>query len=185
MRKASKKNKSIQSRINRLLEIPQEISTNLPKITVIGFKQMLIENYKGILEYQDFYIRISTHIGILNINGYDLYLEEMTTDDLLVTGKIESIDFETITDEDVAEWHSVIDKMVYAFDKTNVPDIRDFKFKIEMDRGEKKANGFTQIFLNCDNEVEKKRYYEALEEHHKKCEEGRMLFAKYYENLWY
>ena len=90
-----------------------------------------------------------------------------------------------ITDEDVAEWHSVIDKMVYAFDKTNVPDIRDFKFKIEMDRGEKKANGFTQIFLNCDNEVEKKRYYEALEEHHKKCEEGRMLFAKYYENLWY
>ena len=41
---------------------------------------MLIENYKGILEYQDFYIRISTHIGILNINGYDLYLEEMTTE---------------------------------------------------------------------------------------------------------
>lgn len=100
LRKASKKNKSIQSRINRLLEIPQEISTNLPKITVIGFKQMLIENYKGILEYQDFYIRISTHIGILNINGYDLYLEEMTTDDLLVTGKIESLDFETITDEE-------------------------------------------------------------------------------------
>lgn len=100
MRKASKRNKSIQSRINRLLEIPQEISTNLPKITVIGFKQMLIENYKGILEYQDFYIRINTHIGILNINGYDLYLEEMTTDDLLVTGKIESLDFETITDEE-------------------------------------------------------------------------------------
>ena len=100
MRKASKKNKSIQSRINRLLEIPQEISTNLPKITVIGFKQMLIENYKGILEYEEFFASISTHIGILNINRYDLYLEEMTTDDLLVTGKIESIDFETITDEE-------------------------------------------------------------------------------------
>lgn len=100
MRKVSKKNKSVQSRINRLLEMPQEISSNLPKITVLGFKQMLIENYKGILEYQDFYIRISTYIGILNINGYELYLEEMTSDDLLVTGKIESIDFETITDEE-------------------------------------------------------------------------------------
>ena len=42
-----KKKKRKQSRINRLIEIPQEISTNLPKITVIGFKQMLIENYKG------------------------------------------------------------------------------------------------------------------------------------------
>ena len=43
------------------------------------------------LEYQDFYIRISTYIGILNINGYELYLEEMTSDDLMVTGKIESL----------------------------------------------------------------------------------------------
>lgn len=100
LKKTSKKNKNIQNRINRLLEMPQEISSNLPKITILGFKQMLIENYKGILEYQEFYIRISTYIGILNINGYDLYLEEMTTDDLLITGKIDSIDFETITDEE-------------------------------------------------------------------------------------
>lgn len=90
-----------------------------------------------------------------------------------------------ITEEDVAEWHSVIDKMIYAFDKTNVPDIRDFKFKIEMERKETKTNGSTQIFLKCDNEEERERYYDALEEHNKKCEEGRLLFAKYYENLWY
>lgn len=86
------------SKVNRLLEIPQEVSSNIPKLTIIGFQKMLIENYKAILEYQDFYIRISTHIGILNINGYELNLNEMTTDDLLITGKIESIDFEAITD---------------------------------------------------------------------------------------
>lgn len=92
---------------------------------------------------------------------------------------------EDVTDEDVAEWHSVIDKMIYAFDKTNMPDTRDFKFKIEMERKETKTNGSIQIFLKCDNEEERERYYDALEEHNKKCEEGRMLFAKYYENLWY
>lgn len=95
-----KKKKKLQSKINRLLEIPQEVTTNLPKITILGFKQILIENYKGVLEYQEFYIRISTYIGILNINGYELYLEEMTTDDLMITGKIENIDFEPITDEE-------------------------------------------------------------------------------------
>ena len=66
---------------------------------------------------------------------------------------------EDVTGEEVKEWHSVIDKMIYAFDKTNVPDIRDFKFKIEMERKEAKTNGSTQIFLNCDNEEEKQRYY--------------------------
>ena len=96
---ANKKNRKVQNKVNKLLEIPEEISTNIPKLTILGFEKMLIENYKSILEYQDFYIRISTHIGILNINGYELNLNEMTTDDLLITGKIEGIDFETITSE--------------------------------------------------------------------------------------
>ena len=89
----------IQDKVNKLLEMPEEISSNIPKITILGFEKMLIENYKAILEYQDFYIRISTYIGILNINGYELNLNEMTTDDLLITGKIESVDFEAITEE--------------------------------------------------------------------------------------
>ena len=92
----NKKNK-ITTKVNEILDIPQEISTNIPKITILGFEKMLIENYKSILEYQEFYIRISTHIGILNINGYELNLNEMTTDDLLITGKIDGIDFETPT----------------------------------------------------------------------------------------
>ena len=88
------------NKINRILEIPQEVSSNIPKITVLGFEQMMIENYKAILEYQDFYIRLSTEIGILNINGFHLHLNEMTTDDLLISGKIDSIDFESIEDTD-------------------------------------------------------------------------------------
>lgn len=91
---------------------------------------------------------------------------------------------EDVTDEEVKEWHNTIDKMIYAFDKDNIPYIQDYNFKINLEHGEK-ANGSTQIFLNCDNEEEKQRYYKDLEDHQKKCEEGRMLFAKYYENLWY
>lgn len=87
-------------RLDEILEIPMELSTNNPKVTVLGFERILIENYKGILEYQDYFIRLSTYIGIININGFNLNLEEMTKDDLLVTGKIDSIDFESIIDED-------------------------------------------------------------------------------------
>lgn len=82
------------------LEMPREVMTSDSKITILGFNQMLIENYKGILEYQDFFIRINTYIGIININGYNLILKEMTTDDIVVNGKIDSIDFETIVDDE-------------------------------------------------------------------------------------
>lgn len=95
-----RKTRRIPNKINRILEIPQEVSSHIPKITVVGFEQMIIENYKAILEYQDFYIRLSTEIGILNINGFNLHLKEMTTDDLQISGKIDSIDFEATEDNE-------------------------------------------------------------------------------------
>ena len=94
-----KKNKKNISRIDRLLEIPQEIYSNVPKITITGFNEMIIENFKGILEYEDCYIRINTSLGIINVNGYELRLENMTNDDIKVTGKIEKFDIERNFDE--------------------------------------------------------------------------------------
>ena len=96
--KKGRKNNTF-SKVEKLLEIPQEISSDIPKFTMLGFEKLLIENYKAVLEYQDFFIRISTYIGIININGFELDLQEMRTDELLITGKIESIDIEAISDE--------------------------------------------------------------------------------------
>lgn len=98
MRKQRKQ--KTQNRFERLLEIPKEISSTEPRITIMAFGEMLIENYKGILDYQEFYIRISTYSGLININGFNLKLTEMTSDDIKVTGKIESIDFESIEEEE-------------------------------------------------------------------------------------
>ena len=86
------------NRIDKMLELPKEVYSNIPKISIMGFDEMLIENFKGILEYEEFYIKISTYIGIININGYNLNLENMTSDDIKVTGQIESFEFERLTD---------------------------------------------------------------------------------------
>lgn len=90
------KRKSMRNKINRVLQVPEEVNLKIPKLTILKFEEILIENYKGILEYQDFFIRVQTYIGIININGYHLSLDEMTSDDIIVKGKIDSIDFESI-----------------------------------------------------------------------------------------
>ena len=89
-----KKKKNNFSKIDRLLEMPQEVYIDTPKITITGFNEIIIENFKGILEYEDYYIRINTSLGIININGFELKLENMTNDDIKVKGKVESIDIE-------------------------------------------------------------------------------------------
>ena len=86
------------SKIDIFLEMPEEIYTDTPKITITGFNEMIIENFKGILEYEDFFVRINTALGIININGFDLYLENMTNDDIKVSGKIDSLELESNTD---------------------------------------------------------------------------------------
>ena len=94
-----KKNR-FSERINKALVMPRELSEIETKITIIGFDEMLIENFKGILEYEAFYIKVKTDIGNININGFNLNLEQVTTEDISVKGKIESVDIERILEEE-------------------------------------------------------------------------------------
>ena len=95
MRKERRKS----NKLSDILEIPKEVAGNEPKLTIIGFNELLIENYRGILEYEEFYIRVNTYIGIININGFKLELKKMTDEAVCIIGKIESIDIENIADE--------------------------------------------------------------------------------------
>lgn len=96
----SKKKRSYK--IDKLLEIPKEVYSDTSKMTIIGFDEIVIENFIGILEYENYFVRIKTHIGIVNLNGYNLNLENLTNDDIKVTGQIESIEFERLVEENNA-----------------------------------------------------------------------------------
>ena len=92
--------KNNYNKIDKILELPKEVCSNVPKVIITGFDEIIIENFKGILEYEEFFVRINTHIGIININGYGLKLENMTDEDIKVKGTIESLDIERIVDDD-------------------------------------------------------------------------------------
>ena len=85
------------NRLSQLLDIPQELDNKKTKITVLSFEEILIENYKGIMEYEEFFIKINTEIGVININGFNMNLEQMTNEDIIVKGVINSIDLERIS----------------------------------------------------------------------------------------
>ena len=82
------------NKVNEFLDLPMEVGTNIPKVTMMGFDEIIIENYKGILEYEEFFIRVSTYIGNININGFELSLNQITDEALSITGKIENVDIE-------------------------------------------------------------------------------------------
>lgn len=90
----NKKHTRFSNKVNQILELPREVIEEVPKFTIINFDEILIENYKGILEYEEFYIKLRTKIGLINVNGFNLTLEQVTEDDISIKGKIESISIE-------------------------------------------------------------------------------------------
>lgn len=77
-----------------LLEIPQDIVLDMPRITMLGNKQLLVENHKGIIEYTPSVVRINLNQGELTVNGSDLVLGNLQTEQILVEGVIKGVKYE-------------------------------------------------------------------------------------------
>ncbi len=81
-------------RLAGLLEIPQDIVLDLPRITMLGNKQLLVENHKGIIEYTGVLVRIKLSQGELAITGSDLVIGNFQAEQLLVEGTLTDIKYD-------------------------------------------------------------------------------------------
>ena len=77
------------------MELPKEIMLNLPLVTLVGQEEVTIENYRGILEYSEETVRVGTAAGILQLRGKKLCLKQLSADCMVVTGRVEKLDFLT------------------------------------------------------------------------------------------
>ncbi|MBP2663404.1 MAG: sporulation protein YqfC [Firmicutes bacterium] len=76
------------------LEIPQDIVMDLPRITMLGNKQLLVENHKGIIEYTPSLVRIKLNQGELFIYGEKLTLGNLQAEQILVEGVVQKVNYD-------------------------------------------------------------------------------------------
>ncbi|MCI8342284.1 MAG: sporulation protein YqfC [Firmicutes bacterium] len=75
------------------MELPKETVLNLPLMTILGREELFIENYKGIIEYGDETVRISTGIGVVKIEGRGLFLKSILPESITLMGTFTSIEY--------------------------------------------------------------------------------------------
>lgn len=75
-------------RVSAKLGVPEEIATDVPKITMLGINKLMIENHNGLIEYSTDTIRVKTSFGIICIDGRELLLDVMDSGSIAVSGKI-------------------------------------------------------------------------------------------------
>ncbi|HOQ37145.1 MAG TPA: sporulation protein YqfC [Acetivibrio sp.] len=91
--KGEENKRKLKEKVAELLELPKEVVMDLPKITMFGDRNLLVENYKGIIEYDDNKIRINTGKGIIKVTGEKLVIKEITQEDLMIDGDIDTLEF--------------------------------------------------------------------------------------------
>ncbi len=84
---------NIKKNITNMFELPKEIVLDMPLITMVGTDEMCIENYKGIIEYSEEKIRISTSCGVASIEGNKLSIKQITQEKFIIAGMITSFQY--------------------------------------------------------------------------------------------
>ena len=88
-----KKKNNLQT-LAGIFDIPEDIVLDLPRITMLGNKQVLVENHKGIIEYNETIVRINLSQGELVICGSDLMLGNLQVEQILVEGTVAEIKYQ-------------------------------------------------------------------------------------------
>lgn len=72
-------------------DLPGEDPPGQPIIEVAGDKRVLIEHHKGVVAYGCEKICVKVKFGIVSILGHGLELTRMTRQQLVISGRIESV----------------------------------------------------------------------------------------------
>ena len=76
------------------LELPRDLFFGSVILTVTGQEEIIVENYKGILEYTRESIRLQTKTCRLFLIGKNLKIVYYTNDEMKITGFLEQITYE-------------------------------------------------------------------------------------------
>ncbi|MFC3882967.1 sporulation protein YqfC [Bacillus songklensis] len=78
----------MKSWVTKKMELPADVLTDLPRVTMVGQIHIYIENHKGLLAFSDKEIRILLKQGQLLIKGQDLVIKVIMPEEIVLEGKI-------------------------------------------------------------------------------------------------
>lgn len=83
---------SFLERASQMLDIPGDALAGLPRVELLGDRELRMQYHKGILAYGAEEIHISGGKLVVRVKGAGLELKSMNPEELLITGQIRSLD---------------------------------------------------------------------------------------------
>lgn len=79
--------------VAELFDLPADIVAGLPRLEMVGNRQLYLEHHTGLLAYTEEQIDANTSAGVLRVKGERLNLMAMTAGELRIGGRIASVEW--------------------------------------------------------------------------------------------
>ncbi|CAG7619948.1 sporulation protein YqfC [Paenibacillus allorhizosphaerae] len=77
----------------KLLDLPQDVVMDLPRMTMIGNRQLYIENHRGVLHFSNESLKLALSKGRLEVYGQELVIRAIMTEEVFIEGVIQDIKY--------------------------------------------------------------------------------------------
>ena len=79
--------------VAELFDLPADVVAGLPRLELVGDRQLYLEHHAGILAYSEEQIDVNTSAGALRVRGEGLSLLAMTAEELRIGGRIAAVEW--------------------------------------------------------------------------------------------
>ena len=86
--------KGIVERASETLDLPKNLTMQFPRLILTGHRELFIENFRGIAQYDADCIRIATSSKQICVRGHALCIKCIATEEITLEGEITSVSFE-------------------------------------------------------------------------------------------
>ncbi|MEC0369895.1 sporulation protein YqfC [Paenibacillus chibensis] len=78
---------------NEMLDLPQDVLLDLPRITLVGNKELSVENHRGVRHFSENRMILSLSQGSLEVEGAGLMIRAILPQEVLIEGVINNIKY--------------------------------------------------------------------------------------------
>ena len=89
----NRKERVVLSTVAELFDLPADVVAGLPRLEMVGSRQLYLEHHAGILAYSEEQIDVNTSAGALRVRGEGLSLLAMTAEELRIGGRIAGVEW--------------------------------------------------------------------------------------------
>ena len=95
MRRKELKNKNQTSpeRRAKILDVPQNMFESYSQIVLSGNREAVLDGCQGVIEYEDDFIKLKIGRQVVKFTGQNLQIKCMTGENVIIDGKILSVEF--------------------------------------------------------------------------------------------